>query len=100
MAYTGIVGTVLMRMHDAGTAAMGPQAISGRFETLWQSDGPNAQPDVSERFKTGFWRFLGRFHKHWHPSMHYAVKKRAPDRWSSWMMDGGLFLYFISFLKF
>ena len=37
-------------MHITGMTAMGPQAISGRFETLWHGDGLNAQPDGLKRF--------------------------------------------------
>ena len=46
----GIVGSVLTRTHMSISSAMGPQAISGRFETFWHADGLNVQPERSERF--------------------------------------------------
>ena len=57
-AHMGIARSVLMRMHMNGMTAMGPQAISGRFETFWHADGLNVQPERSERFKTGLRRFV------------------------------------------
>ena len=63
-------------MHITGMTAMGPQAISGRFETLWHGDGLNAQPD-------GLKRFYG-------ADQTASIEKRAPNRRSSedgW--DGG-----------
>ena len=44
-------------MHETGITGMATETVSGRFETFCQADGMNAQPERSERFKTGFRRF-------------------------------------------
>ena len=94
---------------------MGTQAVSGRFETFWQRDGLNVQPDGLKRFKTGFLRFVGtmaestgskrmaldgaivRLSSQPTPPLRYA--KRAPDRRSS-EDGGGLCGGFCIFLNF
>ena len=47
MAYTGIVGSVLMRMRYA---AMATETHRSRFETFWHGDGLNVQPERLKRF--------------------------------------------------
>ena len=44
-------------MHVTGMSAMGPQAISGLFESDWHGDGLNVQPDGSKRFYVAYMRF-------------------------------------------
>ena len=66
-AHRRSLGTVLMHAHVTGSSAMGPQAVSGRFESDWHADGLNVQPDGlngSEWLKK---RLLGLGRNNWDP---------------------------------
>ena len=66
-AHRRYLGTVLMHAHVTGSSAMGPQAVSGRFESDWHADGLNVQPDGlngSEWLKK---RLLGLGRNNWDP---------------------------------